>query len=281
MITLLPQNFRPLLALAATAVSLAAAEPPWKLVWSDEFDRPGHPDPARWGYEVGFVRNHEAQYYTRDRLENVRLENGHLVIEARRERYPIAAAADGRRRADYTSGSVVTRGLAEWRYGRIEVRARLPRGRGIWPAIWLLGSNIGTVGWPACGEIDVMEYVGWMPDTIHGNIHASARYAGHVDPVAAGMKAMLHVPDSDQFHVYAVEWDHEHIRISCDGRVYLTYANPHTGLAAWPFDQPFYLLMNVAVGGSWGGEHGIDNRIFPQRMEIDYVRVYQRRDSGA
>jgi beta-glucanase (GH16 family) len=257
---------------------LACAET-WKLVWSDEFDQAGAPDPSRWTYEEGFIRNHELQFYTR-RAENARVEDGMLVIEARREKFPnprfqSADARDwkkSREHAEYTSASVTTRGIADWRYGRVEVRAKLPGGRGMWPAIWMLGSN-RSLGWPACGEIDIMEYVGYEPETIHGTVH-TAKY-NHVKGTHKGDTIQIAGPDK-QFHIYAIEWDKDKIAFFVDGRQYFTFENEQTGNDAWPFDQPHYLILNTAVGGSWGGKKGIDETIFPTRFEIDYVRVYQR-----
>lgn len=280
----------PLLFLAGCTLAAAAshaADATWKLVWSDEFDRAGTPDPAKWAYETGFVRNKESQYYTSARPENARVENGHLIVEARKEHFEIPRLSRGTTTASattppptptgYTAASLITRGKAEWKYGRFEVRAKLPTGRGIWPAIWMLGTNRGPVKWPDCGEIDIMEYVGFMPDTIHGNLHLPARYAPGADPVAAHLKSTFTVAKPfEAFHVYAVEWSAERISVFVDDHRYLSYENPHTGVAAWPFDQPFYLLLNVAVGGTWGGQKGIDETIFPQRMEIDYVRVFER-----
>jgi beta-glucanase (GH16 family) len=271
------------LTFLAIVLPLRAA-PEWKLVWSDEFEKTGQPDPSRWSYEQGFVRNHEAQFYTANRPENARVEHGCLILEARREEWPVppAAQADGRESAGYTAASVITKGQAAWQYGRIEVRAKIPSGRGIWPAIWMLGANIDDVGWPRCGEIDITEHVGWQPDTVHANLHNSARFAKQVDPAAAHLQATLKVARPEaEFHRYTLEWDAEQITIAFDDQPYLTCRNPHTGTALWPYDQPFYLLMNVAVGGAWGGEQGIDDRIFPQRMEVDYVRVYQRTDPAA
>ncbi len=251
----------------------------WKLVWSDEFDRDGLPDPSRWTYEEGFVRNQEAQYYTRGRPENARVEGGVLILEARRERFPNGRYEAGspswqrnRPFAEYTSASVTTEGKASWRYGRIEVRAKLPTGRGTWPAIWMLGVNRREAGWPRCGEIDIMENVGFDPDMIHANIHTEAY--NHVMKTNKGAGVRVAAPHAD-FHVYALAWSAEKMVFSVDGREYFTYTNEGTGVAAWPFDQPFYLILNVAVGGGWGGRQGIDDAIFPQRMEVDYVRVYQ------
>lgn len=257
----------------------------WSLVWSDEFDRPGPPDPSKWGYEEGFMRNRELQYYTRARQENARVADGALIIEARKERRrnrdyntdnkPVRRAGWRRTRkfADYTSASLITRGKASWRYGRIEVRARLPAGTGIWPAIWMLGDNIGDVGWPACGEIDVMEYVGFEPETIHANVHTK-KY-NHVQKTSKGAKIVIPKPYED-FHVYAIEWDASRIDVFVDQEKYFSYVNERTGADAWPFDKKQYLIINIAVGGDWGGRKGIDDSIFPQRMTVDYVRVYQK-----
>jgi beta-glucanase (GH16 family) len=246
-----------------------------KLVWSDEFDKAGPPDPAKWTYEVGFVRNREAQYYTRARPENARVENGMLVIEARKERFPVAAA-DPRGRhcfAEYTSASLTTRGKASWTYGRVEVRAKLPTGRGTWPAIWTLGSNLPTVGWPACGEIDIMENVGFQPNAIHATVH-TRRY-NHLRGTQKGSKIEVPKP-YDDFHVYALEWAPDRLDCFVDGRKYFTFANEGKGRDVWPFDRPQYLLLNLAIGGTWGGQKGIDDNVLPQRFYVDYVRVYQQ-----
>jgi beta-glucanase (GH16 family) len=265
-----------------TLASLPVWAAEWKLVWSDEFDRLGAPDPAKWNYEVGFIRNGEAQYYTRDRRENARVENGMLVIEARKERFKNPAfdpAAQGRRRwrggefAEYTSASLTTRGKASWTYGRIEVRAKLPAARGTWPAIWTLGTNFDR-NWPACGEIDIMEFVGFDPGVIHANVHTS-KY-NHVKKNGKG--GQIAIPDaSEAFHVYALEWDAEKLDFFVDNHKYFTYRNEGSGTDAWPFDKDQYLILNLAIGGAWGGQKGIDEAAFPQRYYIDYVRVYQKR----
>jgi beta-glucanase (GH16 family) len=239
-------------------------DPQWKLVWSDEFEYTGPPDPKKWSYEVGFVRNREAQYYTKERQENARVENGVLLIESRREEFE---------KGKYTSASLHTKGKGEWRYGRIEVRAKLPTGRGMWPAIWMLGVNIGTAGWPRCGEIDIMENVGFDPDTIHANIHTQAY--NHVKGTNKGAKITVEKPFKE-FHVYAIEWFEDRIDCFVDGRKYFTFANEKKGDEVWPFDKPHYLILNAAIGGSWGGQKGIDDTIFPQKYAIDYVRVYEK-----
>ncbi|MBN1581811.1 MAG: glycoside hydrolase family 16 protein [Anaerolineae bacterium] len=236
----------------------------WSLVWGDEFDVPGLPDMARWDYEVGYVRNDESQYYTLRRPENARVEDGMLIIEARKEAY---------KNYDYTSASLITRGSGEWTYGRIEVRAKLPTGKGMWPAIWMLGTNIDTVGWPACGEIDIMENVGFEPNRVYGNIHTTAY--NHVKKTNKGASLIVSRP-YDEFHVYAIEWFEDRIDFFVDDRRYFTFENESAGSDVWPYDRPQYLILNIAVGGSWGGMQGIDELIFPQQMQIDYVRVYER-----
>ncbi|WP_297045766.1 glycoside hydrolase family 16 protein [Thermoflavifilum sp.] len=240
----------------------------WQLVWHDEFDNQGLPDSSKWNYEVGYLRNHEKQYYTKARPENARVENGMLIIEARND----SAYIDGAVRP-ITSASLVTKGKASWTYGRIEVRAKLPRGRGTWPAIWMLGDDIHKVGWPACGEIDIMEHVGFDPGKIHGSIHTGAyNWPHHTQKTA-----VIDVPDCmDTFHVYAITWTPEYIDFYVDSTRYLHFANEHKTFAEWPFDKPCYLILNIAIGGDWGGQQGIDPDIFPARMEVDYVRVYQK-----
>lgn len=257
--------------------------PGWQLVWADEFDTPGAPNPKFWNYEEGFIRNGEAQFYTRDRRENARVENGHLILEARREpwktpRAETTAGGTERRRgtgpavAEYTSASLLTQGQVTWTYGRLEVRAKLPEARGTWPAIWLLGTNFTSVGWPACGEIDVMEFVGYEPGVVHANIH-TAKY-NHVRGTGKGNHLALPTASRD-FHVYALEWRRNRLDFFVDDQKYFSYANEGTGREVWPFDRDHYLILNLAIGGSWGGRQGIDAARFPQRFEIDYVRAYR------
>ncbi len=255
-------------ALLAAASLAPGPSQDWKLVWSDEFDAPGLPDPARWDYEEGLVRNRELQYYTRARKENARVENGTLVIEARKEDY---------KNAKYTSASLITLGEASWTYGRIEVKAKIPTGRGLWPAIWTLGTDRRQTGWPACGELDIMENVGFDPDTIHANIHTK-KY-NHVKRTNKGAKIKPFRP-YDAFHVYALDWFPDRIDFYFDKEKYFTYENEKSGEEAWPFDKPQYLILNIAVGGSWGGQKGVDDSVFPQRMLVDYVRVYQKPRTG-
>jgi beta-glucanase (GH16 family) len=240
--------------------------PPYRLVWSDEFDRDGAPDATRWSYDAGGHGwgNDERQFYTVDRRENARVEGGHLVIEARRESW------EGR---SYTSARLTSKGKGDWTYGRIEVRAQLPAGRGSWPAIWTLGSTT-PLRWPDDGEIDIMEHVGFDPGVVHASVHT--RTYNHVR--GTHRTARTPVPDaSTGFHVYATEWTADRIETAIDGHVFFTFTRePRGGRAAWPFDRPQHLLLNVAVGGHWGGRQGIDDAALPYRFVIDYVRVYQR-----
>jgi beta-glucanase (GH16 family) len=266
----------------ATAASTARADD-WKLVWNDEFNESGLPNPARWNYEFGLLRNNERQFYTRARRENARVEDGKLIIEARKERWvdsssePPESAGARRRRdrgiADYTSASLTTQGKAAWTHGRIEVRAMLPAGRGTWPAIWTLGTSIDKAGWPACGEIDIMEFVGYEPGIIHANIHTK-KY-NHVANTGKGDKIAI-ADASKSFHLYAVEWDAEKMDFFVDEHKYFTYRNEGSGEAAWPYDKEQYMILNLAIGGDWGGQKGIDDSRFPQQFVIDYVRVYQK-----
>ena len=237
----------------------------WELVWNDEFNYEGLADESKWNYESGFVRNREKQYYTKARPENARVEDGALIIESRKEKY-----AGG----DYTSASLHTWHKAEWLYGRIEVRAKLPTGKGMWPAIWMLGVNRRQVGWPACGEIDIMENVGFDPDVIHANIHTKAY--NHKIGTNKGAKIRDKKP-YEQYHVYAIEWFEDRIDFFFDDEKYFSFENEGKRNDAWPFDKPHYLILNAAVGGSWGGQKGIDDNIFPQKYDIDYVRVFRQK----
>jgi len=243
----------------------------WKLVWSDEFDHDGAPDPAKWACETGFIRNQEKQFYTVDRRENARVEDGNLIIEARRETFDDPRHPD--RHAEYTSASLETRGKAEWKYARVEVRAKIPAGNGMWPAIWMLPNSIRKVGWPACGEIDIMENVGFESGVIHGSVHTKSY--NHVIHTEKTSHVRIEKPE-ETYHVYAIEWDEAKIDFFVDDQKYFTFNDEGEGPDKWPFDQPFFLKLNSAVGGSWGGQKGIDDSVFPQKFYVDYVRVYQR-----
>jgi len=233
-----------------------------KLVWADEFNYSGLPDPAKWQYEEGLVRNQEAQYYTRERLKNTRVEDGILTIMAHKEEF------EG---AHYTSASINTKGLYEFTYGRIEVRAKLPEGRGTWPAIWTLGTNIDQVGWPACGEIDIMEFVGFEPEKVYANVHT--KDYNHAKGTGRGGSITIKRPYAD-FHVYTVEWYADRLDFYFDDEKYFTCPRKDEGIGEWPFFTSQYLLINLAIGGAWGGTKGIDEAIFPISYQIDYIRVY-------
>lgn len=263
------------------AISLAQTKkmPKYKLVWADEFNYKGKPNPKYWGYEKGYIRNNEKQYYT-DRRENVRVEKGNLIIEARKE--PIKNAdfvskdergmKKTREFSEYTSASVTTKDLVEWKYAKIEVRAKLPQGRGAWSAIWMLGANWKEVGWAKCGEIDIMENVGFDPNVIHGTVHTEAY--NHTKGTQRGKQ--INIEDVyNQYHVYSIEWTPEKIDFMVDGVLYNTFINEHKTTNEWAFDQNFHLKINNAIGGDWGGQKGIDDASFPQKMYVDWVRVYQ------
>jgi beta-glucanase (GH16 family) len=239
-------------------------KPKYKLVWSDEFNTPGLPDASRWNYDTGGRGwgNNELQYYTLARKENARVENGHLVIEARKENW---------QDRNYTSARLVTKGKGDWQYGKIEVRAKLPKGLGTWPTIWMLGSTT-PLKWPDDGEIDIMEHVGYDPGQVHASVHC--KKFNHV--IGTQKTAIISVPDfADKFHIYEMEYTKDSVIIGVDGNTYFRFANEHSGYEGWPFDNKMHLLLNVAVGGNWGGAKGVDEKIWPVRMEVDYVRVYQ------
>jgi beta-glucanase (GH16 family) len=233
-----------------------------KLIWSEEFNYTGLPDPSKWQYEEGFIRNGEAQYYARERLKNTRVGNGMLTITADKEEY------EG---GHYTSASINTNGKFEFTYGRVEVRAKLPEGRGTWPAIWTLGTNIAKAGWPKCGEIDIMEFVGYEPDKVYANVHTDDY--NHTKGTGRGSSITVSRP-FDDFHVYAVEWYKDHFDFYFDNTKYFTCQRKDEGIGEWPFFEPQYLIINLAIGGGWGGTKGIDDAIFPVQYQIDYVRIY-------
>ena len=242
----------------------------WHLVWSDEFNTDGLPDPAKWKYDTEYNKagwyNHELQYYGNARLENTRIADGKLIITARRETLPSLPDYNGQA---YTSGALITRGLASWTYGFIEVRAKLPCGVGTWPAIWTLGTK-GK--WPRDGEIDIMEHVGKMPDQIFGSIHTEA------ENLAMKTQRINWITVADActaFHNYQLTWSEDRVVIGIDGRNHVQLANPKDGdYKKWPFSSPQYLLINLAIGGDFGGPV-VDDNSFPQQMEVDYVRIYQ------
>ncbi len=240
----------------------------YKLVWSDEFNKEGLPDKTKWSYDTEANKtgwyNHELQYYAAGRSENSRVSGGKLIITARKEALTSASDYGGQK---YTSARLITRDKVSWTYGFIEVRAKLPGGIGSWPAIWMLGTS---GGWPRGGEIDIMEQVGKEPTKIQGTIHTQST-AG-----TSGSGGQINVPDAcTRFHNYQLTWTPKRLSIGVDGKIYHTYLDTGKGRDSWPFDKPQYLLLNLAIGGDMGG--AVKDSIFPVQMEVDYVRVYQKR----
>lgn len=240
-----------------------------KIVWSDEFNYKGLPDSTKWSYDKGKGcpqncgwGNNELQYYTVKRLENTRVEDGKLVIEAKKEDF------EG---AKYTSTRLVSRDKGDWKYGRFEIKAKIPRGKGMWPAIWMLPTKWAYGSWPHSGEIDIMENVGYLPDSVYGSLHTGA--FNHVKGTQK-TEGLLRKDLSTAFHVYGIEWTETDMTIFIDNEKYLTFKKG-TNSEEWPFDQDFHLLLNIAVGGNWGGKMGVDDSVFPQKMVVEYVRVYQ------
>ena len=240
-----------------------------KLVWSDEFNTPGLPDSTKWSYDYGTGcpnvcgwGNNERQFYTARRLENARIEKGSLIVEARREKWE---------KSDYTSARLVSKNKGDWTYGRIEARLKCPTGLGTWPAFWMLPTDWKYGGWPRSGEIDLMEHVGYMPDSIFGSAHTETfNHVKHTQSTGG-----IYIPDAEnKFHVYAIEWYADRIDYFVDDVKYHTFSNQHKTPDEWPFDQRFHVILNLAVGGNWGGVKGVDEKIWPQQMEVDYVRVY-------
>jgi len=231
--------------------------------WQDDFSTGTAPDPAKWSFEVGGGGwgNNELQYYTPG--SNSSISGGNLIITAKKEN------VSGR---EYTSSRMITKGKGDWLYGRMEVKAKLPKGRGTWPAIWMFPTDNTYGNWPASGEIDVMEHVGYDQNNIHFTVHNSAynfmrgnqKTATKIIPTA-----------SDDFHIYRVDWTPYSIKGFIDGVSYFEYLNANNGYTSWPYDKKFFLILNIAVGGDWGGVQGVDNTVFPATLMIDYVKYYK------
>jgi len=242
--------------------------PEWELTWREEFDGPAGqaPNAAVWTHDVGTGWGNQQLEFDTDRTENAALDGqGNLAIVARRESW---------QGSNYTSARIVTKGKVERKYGRIEARIQLPAGQGLWPAFWLLGANIDQVGWPTCGEIDVMEFRGQAPGVAIGSLHGPGYSAGN------SISSTLTLPEGqgfDQgFHVFGIEWDEGLITWNVDGRVYHSVGRADLPAgAAWVFDQPFYVILNLAVGGNFVGPPNAATQ-FPATMLVDWVRVYER-----
>jgi len=229
----------------------------WQLVWSDEFNYSGLPDPSNWSYETGFVRNNELQYYTSGRTENSVVDGENLMIIGRKETYDSAG---------YTSASLTTDGKHSWTYGKVEARMKLPKGQGMWPAFWMLGQNIHQVGWPGCGEIDIMEHIN-NEDVLYGTLH------WHNDRhESSGNRIPCEVME---FHNYAVEWDRDSVRWFLDGTRYHGVCIKDSINGTEEFHRPHYVIINLAIGGSWPQNPDETTR-FPDTVFVDYVRVYQK-----
>ena len=232
-------------------------------VWEDDFNTGTVPDPSKWTYETGGSGwgNNELQYYTNG--DNVSLTGGNLVITAKNQSFS---------GSNYTSTRMITKGKGDWLYGRFEVRAKLPKGRGTWPAIWMLSSENAYGTWPASGEIDIMEHVGFDPNRVHCSVHTSAyNHTLNTQKTASQVVAGA----TDDFHIYRVDWTPYAVRGFIDGTEYFEFTNENKGSTFWPFNKRFHLIMNIAVGGNWGGAQGVDNTVFPASMEVDYVKVFK------
>lgn len=260
------------LAIVGLLISAASCNSPreeYKLVWQDEFDYTGLPDSTKWDYDQegnphGWGNN-ESQYYTKARKENAWVEDGKLHITAVNEPYEDK---------EFTSARLMSK--EDWQHGKIEVRARLPKARGTWSAIWMMpgGWTFSDGNWPDVGEIDIMEHVGYDL----GVIHASAHSKDYQWQKGTQQTGTIDVPNVDtEFHNYKLEWTADTLKAFVDDQQYFTYANEGLGVDKWPYNKPFYLILNVAVGGEWGSVEGIDSIAFPQTMEVDYVRVYQKK----
>ena len=238
--------------------------PGYSLVWNDEFDKTSI-DLTKWEYEVNGDGggNNELQFYTAF-PRNSYIENGHLVIKAINEEY---------QNRYFTSARIRSKYKGDWLYGRIEAVAKLPTGKGTWPAIWMLSTDWEYGGWPESGEIDIMEHVGYDPNVVHGSIHTKA----YNHTIGTQKSAKLPIPTATtEFHKYVIEWFADHIDFYIDSVKYFTFNNENKGWAYWPFDKRFHIILNLAVGGNWGGAQGIDPSAFPAQMEVDYVRVYKK-----
>lgn len=237
----------------------------WKLIWADEFNDTGLPLSKNWSYDVGGNGwgNNELQYYTDADSTNANVKKGNLNI---------TAVKVGRDKNQYTSARLVSKNKFDFKYGRVEVSAILPKGKGLWPAIWALPTEWKYGGWPKSGEIDIMEHVGYEPDSVYGTVHTEK--FNHVIHTQVGKGVKINPYTA--YHIYAIEWFEDHMDFFVDDQKYLTFKNTKKGSPDWPFDQNFHMILNIAVGGGWGGKKGVDDSIFPATMKVDYVRVYQK-----
>ena len=246
-------------------ISCSPVKNNWHLAWSDEFNYNGLPDSTKWSYDVGGNGwgNNELEYYTNADTNNAVVHDGHLIITARKQQKDSNT---------YTSARLVTKTKGDWLYGRIEVKAKPPAGKGMWPAIWMLPTDWEYGGWPESGEIDIMENVGFMPDSIFSSLHTkSFNHIIHTQKTKGLFVNNLYT----DYHIYAAEWNKDSIQFFVDGNKFFSFSNTGNGFAEWPFDKKFHLILNIAVGGNWGGAEGLDENITSSSMNVDYVRVYQ------
>jgi len=239
------------------------------MVWNDEFNTPGLPDTTKWNYEIGKIRNNELQYYTKGRLENTRIEDSVLIIEARKENY------EG---ADYTSGSIISKGIGDWKYGKVEISAKVSAGKGTWPALWMMPTYSEYGGWPKSGEIDIMEYIGVEPQNLYYTAHFQGTGTTGHSSSGSGPKSYFTNP-WERFIKFTLIWTPEKLEWYADDIKFHTYLKSGDDYRTWPFDKEFYLILNLAYGGSWGGYNGVDDSKLPHKFLVDYVRVYQLQDS--
>lgn len=247
-------------------IKKAAVTKGWKLEWAEEFNYTGLPDASKWGYDIGGNGwgNNELQYYTEADTNNAFVEKDNLFITARK---------DKKDKNNYTSARLVTKNKFDCKYGRVEVSAMLPKGRGLWPAIWMLPTEWKYGGWPKSGEIDIMEHVSYEPDTVYGTVHTEAFNHVKGTQVTKGIKvADLYTA----YHIYAIEWFEDRMDFYVDDVKYSSFPNRKKGFAEWPFDQEFHVILNLAVGGNWGGKMGIDESAYPATMKVDYVRFFKK-----
>jgi len=247
-------------------------EESWELVWSDEFDYSGLPSTKHWSFiegdgcpELCGWGNNEAQFYTANTLKNARVENNTLLIEAHREK---------KGSQEYTSAKLITKGKHNILNGKLDIRCKNPRGVGTWPAVWMMPVEDNYGKWPKSGEIDIMEHVGYNRDSIYGTIHCEAY--NHLKGTQKAGEIAIEDNES-RFHNYILEWDQEVMRWYVDSTLYHEFLNIEQSSDEWPFDKEFYLILNLAIGGNWGGTMGIDTTAFPALFEIDYVRYYEKK----
>ena len=237
------------------------------LVWGDEFNSPGLPDSTKWSYETGKGPNNELQYYTFKRSENARIEDTTLIIEARKEAYM---------GANYTSARLVSKEKGDWLYGKFEFRVKVPGGKGTWPAVWMMPTYSEYGGWPKSGEMDMMEYVGWDPSSLYYTVHfEGTNGTGHQQ---SGTHSSTSMP-FNKFITFTMIWSPTKIEWYADGQKYFTYNKPADNPKVWPFNKMFYLILNLAYGGTWGGQNGVDDSLLPHKFYIDYIRVYQLQET--